>query len=299
MPQETLLLSRREDDAWNDAGEAAGAFAAGPATEPATGLDTGLATGRAVRHACRAGTLAGHTAGLARGHVQANLAILPAALAGDFLRFCQRNPKPCPLLGVSEAGSPRLPELGEDLDLRTDLPRYRVWRHGELVEEPADITAWWRDDLVAFAIGCSFTFETALMEDGMALRHVEQGRNVAMYRTSLPTLPAGPFHGPVVVSMRPLRPAQAIRAVQITSRFPAVHGAPLHLGLPGEIGIADLARPDYGEAVDIRPDELPVFWACGVTPQAVIAAAKPDFAITHAPGCMLVTDRRNCEYAIL
>ena len=252
-----------------------------------------------VRLAARDGRLRGHTSGLAPGYVQGNLAILPASLAGDFLRFCQRNPKPCPVLGISEPGSPRIPGLGADLDLRTDLPRYRVWHRGELVEEPTDILRHWRDDLVAFVIGCSFTFEHALIEDGVPLRHVEQGRNVAMYRTNIACQPAGAFAGPMVVSMRPLRPADAIRAVQVTSRFPGVHGAPVHLGHPGMIGIADLARPDYGDAAEVREDELPVFWACGVTPQAVIAAARPDFAITHAPGCMLVTDGRNSRLAVI
>lgn len=256
-------------------------------------------TGLAVRLAARAGRLTGHTSSLAPGFVQGNLAILPAALAGDFLRFCQRNPKPCPVLGIGEPGSPFVPELGAELDLRTDLPRYRVWRKGELVDEPTDLAAHWRDDLVAFVLGCSFTFEHALIEAGIPLRHVECGRNVAMWRTSIACAPAGPFAGPMVVSMRPFRAADAIRAIQITSRFPGVHGAPVHLGDPALIGIADLARPDYGDAVEIRPDEIPLFWACGVTPQAVIAAAKPDFAITHAPGCMLVTDLPNSALAVL
>jgi uncharacterized protein YcsI (UPF0317 family) len=252
-----------------------------------------------VRHAARAGRLAGHTSSLAPGFVQGNLAILPAALAGDFLRFCQRNPKPCPVLGMSEPGSPHIPELGRDLDLRTDLPRYRVWRQGELVEEPTSIDHVWRDDLVAFVLGCSFTFEHALMEDGIPLRHVEQGRNVAMWRTSIACAPAGPFAGPMVVSMRPFAPADAIRAIQITTRFPGVHGAPVHIGHPRLIGIEDLSRPDYGDAIEIGDDEIPVFWACGVTPQAMIAAARPDFAITHAPGAMLVTDLRNSSLAVL
>jgi uncharacterized protein YcsI (UPF0317 family) len=258
-----------------------------------------LRTGLDVRLACRDGGMTGHTSGAAPGFVQANLAVLPGDLAADFLRFCQRNPKPCPVLAVSEPGSPRLPELGLDLDLRTDLPLYRVWRDGELVEEPADVSRHWRDDLVAFAIGCSFTFEEALLADGIPLRHVGCGANVAMYRTSIETVPAGPFHGPMVVSMRPMKAAHAIRAVQITSRYPAVHGAPVHLGDPRLIGISDVAKPDYGDPVPVTEDEIPVFWACGVTPQAVIARAKPSFAITHAPGCMLVTDRRNHEYAIL
>jgi uncharacterized protein YcsI (UPF0317 family) len=192
-----------------------------------------------------------------------------------------------------------VPALGADLDLRTDLPRYRIWRNGEMVEETADILGHWREDLVAFVIGCSFSFEEALVEDGIALRHLSCGANVAMYRTSIPTRPAGPFSGPLVVSMRPMKAADAIRAVQITSRFPAVHGAPVHLGRPDLIGIRDLARPDYGDAVAVEEDEIPVFWACGVTPQAVIAAARPPFAITHAPGCMLVTDLRNSRMAAL
>jgi uncharacterized protein YcsI (UPF0317 family) len=261
--------------------------------------DLAVATGEAARHAARAGHLTGNTAGVALGYVQGNLVILPAAEAADFLRFAQRNPKPCPVIGMSEPGSRVIPTLGADLDIATDLPRYRVWRRGEVVEEVPDIAALWRDDLVSFVIGCSFTFEESLMAAGIPLRHVSCGANVAMYRTSIPTEPAGPFHGPTVVSMRPLKPADAIRAIQITSRFPAVHGAPVHIGLPKLIGIKDISRPDYGDPVEIEADELPVFWACGVTPQAAIAAAKPDFAITHAPGCMLVTDRRNVEYAVI
>jgi uncharacterized protein YcsI (UPF0317 family) len=219
--------------------------------------------------------------------------ILPASLADDFMRFCMRNPKPCPLLAVSEAGDPSLPTLGEGIDIRTDLPRYRVWRKGEIVDQPTDIGNLWRDDLVTFVIGCSFSFEEALIENGLTLRHIEQKRNVAMYRTNIPTRAAGPFQGPMVVSMRPLKAQAAIRAIPITSRFPNVHGAPVHLGDPALIGIADLSRPDYGDAVEVLPDELPVFWACGVTPQAAIAQVRPDFCVTHAPGAMLVTDLLN------
>jgi uncharacterized protein YcsI (UPF0317 family) len=247
----------------------------------------------------RRGEHTGHTGGLAPGYVQGNLAILPEAYAADFLRFCQRNPQACPLLAVSEPGDPSLPSLGRDIDIRCDVPRYRVWRDGELTEEPTDIQELWRGDLVSFLIGCSFSFEQALAEGGITLRHVEQGRNVAMYRTSIPTQPAGPFHGPLVVSMRPLRPTDAIRAIQITSRFPAVHGAPVHIGKPELIGIGDLSRPDYGDAVEIRDDELPVFWACGVTPQAVAMAAKLPFCITHAPGCLLISDLKNAHLASL
>jgi uncharacterized protein YcsI (UPF0317 family) len=256
-------------------------------------------TGLAARLDIRRGGYVGPTSGLAPGFVQANLAILPAALAGDFLHFCQRNPKPCPLIGVSAPGDFRIPGLAEDLDVRTDVPRYRVWRDGALADEPTDLMDFWRDDLVTFAIGCSFSFEQALLDDGIELRHMTCDCTVPMYRTSIETVAAGPFRGPLVVSMRPMRPADAIRAIQITTRFPAVHGAPVHIGKPELIGIADLAKPDYGDAVPIRDDEMPVFWACGVTPQSVIAAARPEFCITHYPGAMLVTDRRNNEFAIM
>lgn len=254
-------------------------------------------TGHDVRLASRAGALGSQTSGLAKGFVQGNLAILPHDLAADFLRFCTLNPKPCPVIGLSEPGDPRVPALGADLDLRTDLPRYRVWRDGVVVEEPTDIRAHWRQDLVAFVLGCSFSFEEALLADGLEIRNMTAGLNVSMYRTSIACAPAGPFAGPLVVTMRPFKAADAIRAIQITSRFPGVHGAPVHLGRPDLIGIADLSRPDYGDAVPIGEDEIPVFWACGVTPQAVIAAAKPPFAITHAPGAMLVTDLKNSRLA--
>ena len=233
------------------------------------------------------------TSGLAVGFVQANLVILPANLAGDFLRYCQRNPKPCPVLAVSEPGEVQLPSLAADLDIRFDLPCYRVWQKGVLVEEPLDIASYWRDDLVSFAIGCSFSFEQALVDAGISLHHWREGRNVAMYRTNIQTVPAGVFGGPMVVSLRSLSATDAIRAIQICSRFPSVHGAPIHIGDPALIGIGDLMKPDYGDTPTCLPGELPVFWACGVTPQAVIAEAKPDFCITHAPGCMLVTDLLN------
>lgn len=265
-----------------------------------TGLQAAAPTGEAARRLFRQGGYTGFTHGFAPGYVQANLAVLPKELAADFLRFCQLNPKPCPLIGMSPtAGDPSMPELGADLDIRTDIPMYRVWRKGELVAEVADIRDFWRDDLVAFALGCSFSFEEALVEDGLELRHQTCGVNVPMFRTSIACQPSGPFRGPMVVSMRPFKPADAIRAVQITSRFPAVHGAPVHIGLPEMIGIRDINRPDYGDAVEVRGDELPVFWACGVTPQAVIATIAPELAITHAPGAMLVTDVRNSRLAAL
>jgi uncharacterized protein YcsI (UPF0317 family) len=262
-------------------------------------IDVGIRSGRAERLRVRSGAFSGPTTGLAFGNVQANLVVIPSALAHDFMRFAQANPKPCPLLAVSEPGDPRLPSLGEDLDIRTDLPRYRVWRRGEIVDEPTDVRSVWRDDLVSFAIGCSFSFEEALIQDGIEVRHIARGSNVPMYRTNIPCKPAGPFRGPLVVSMRPFKPADAIRAIQITSRFPSVHGAPVHIGVPRAIGIGNLGKPDYGDPVPVDNDELPVFWACGVTPQAAISEAKPDFCITHAPGSMLITDLRNTKLACL
>ncbi len=251
-----------------------------------------------ARLAIRSGDFAGHTSGLAAGHVQGNVVILPELLAKDFLHYCQRNPKPCPLLAVSEPGQALLPSLGADIDIRTDVPRYRVWKGGVLTDQPTDISNLWRNDLVTFVIGCSFSFEEALLEAGIPLRHIAQNRNVAMYRSNMATAPAGAFNGPMVVSMRPLKAADAIRAIQITSRFPNVHGAPVHIGNPALIGIADLNVPDYGDAVEVLPDEIPVFWACGVTPQAAITQARPEFCITHAPGAMLITDLFNHQLAI-
>ena len=251
-----------------------------------------------ARTAIRSGEWTGHTSGLAEGHVQGNVVILPEVLASDFLRYCQRNPKPCPLLAVSEPGEALLPGLGADIDVRTDVPRYRVWRDGVLVDQPTDIRNLWRSDLVTFVIGCSFSFEEALLEAGLPLRHITLKRNVAMYRSNMATSPAGVFNGPMVVSMRPFKALDAIRAIQITSRFPNVHGAPVHMGDPALIGIADLAAPDYGDAVDVLRDEIPLFWACGVTPQAALIQARPEFCITHSPGAMLITDLLNHQLAI-
>jgi uncharacterized protein YcsI (UPF0317 family) len=253
----------------------------------------------ALRRVIRTGAYTGHTSGLAPGRVQGNVAILPAEAANEFLRFCHANPKPCPVLAVSDPGDPHLPTLAADLDIRTDVPRYRVYRHGELIEEPTDLLKVWRDDLVTFVLGCSFSFEEPLIAAGLEIRNITCGCNVPMYRTNVPTRAAGRFHGPLVVSMRPFKPADAIRAIQITSRFPDVHGAPVHIGLPEAIGIADLGKPDWGDAVEVRPGELPVFWACGVTPQAVVMAARPELCITHAPGSMLVTDLENARLGVL
>ena len=252
-----------------------------------------------LRALIRSGEWTGVTADLAFGYAQANLVALPRELAFDFLLFCQRNPKPCPLLEVLEPGCFEPKRTAPMADLRTDLPRYRIFRHGELVEEREDILSPWRDDLVSFLLGCSFTFEAALTEAGIPLRHLEQGTGVPMYATSLETDPAGPFAGPMVVSMRPIKSSQVPRAVQVTSRFPSVHGAPVHIGDPATLGIEDIARPDYGERTEILEGEVPVFWACGVTPQAVAAQCKPAFIITHCPGHMFITDKRDEELAVL
>lgn len=253
------------------------------------------ATGAAVRAACRAGTLTGPTPGLAAGFVQANLVLLPRDWAFDFLLFCQRNPKPCPLLDVTEPGDPEPRGIAPGADLRTDLPAYRVWRNGELVEEATDVRRHWRDDLVGFVIGCSFTFETALLAAGLPVRHIEEDVNVPMYRTNIPCRPAGRFSGPMVVSMRPLTPAQAVRATQVCGRFPRAHGTPVGFGDPAALGISEVGKPDYGDAVTIRAGEVPVFWACGVTPQAALLQSRPPFAITHKPGHMFLTDLRDTE----
>ena len=247
-------------------------------------------TGAELRRLCRQNEWTTHTAAVAPGFVQANLVVVPRELAYDFLLFCQRNPKPCPLLDVTEPGDPEPRYVAPGADLRTDLPRYRVYRDGVLVEEPIDLKRWWRNDLVGFLLGCSFTFENALAQAGIPLRHIELGRNVPMYRTNRACRPAGIFHGPMTVSMRPMTPAQAEQAARVCSRFPRAHGEPVHVGDPALLGIGDLARPDFGDPVAIHPGEVPVFWACGVTPQAVAVAARPSFLITHQPGHMFVTD---------
>ncbi|REJ73689.1 MAG: putative hydro-lyase [Planctomycetota bacterium] len=255
-------------------------------------------SGSEVRSACRNGELTGHTSGLAPGYAQANLVVLPREYAFDFLLFCQRNPKPCPLLDVTEPGETSPLRAAPAADLRTDLPRYRVWRNGKLADEPGDVSSLWRDDLVSFVIGCSFTFEAAMLRAGLPVRHVEQGCNVPMYKTNIACDPAGCFSGPLVVSMRPMTHSQAVQAVQVTSRYPQVHGAPVHFGEPSLIGVGDLSRPDFGDAVEVRDGEIPVYWACGVTPQCALMNAGVPFAITHSPGCMFVTDLLDESLAI-
>ena len=253
------------------------------------------ASGHAVRRAARDGSLISPTPGLALGHLQANLVIVPKELAFDFLLFCQRNPKPCPLLDVTEPGDPEPKFVAPGADLRTDLPCYRIWRNGELFDEPTDVMKYWRDDLVSFLVGCSFTFENALLQAAIPIRHIEMNRNVPMYRTNIACQPAGRFHGPMVVSMRPLKPADAIDATRICAGFPKAHGTPIHFGDPSAIGIPDIDKPDFGDAVEIRAGEVPVFWACGVTPQAAVMAAKLPFVITHKPGCMFVCDAKETD----
>ncbi|UWQ94233.1 putative hydro-lyase [Rhodobacteraceae bacterium M385] len=243
-----------------------------------------------IRTAIRNGSFAGHTAGMAPGKLQCNLAILPAEHALDFLRFCQRNPKPCPVVGVSETGDPMLPTLGRDIDIRTDVPRYRVFRDGALSEEVNNIKNLWRDDMVTVALGCSFTFENAFLRAGIPVRHIEDGVNVPMFRTNIPLVPAGPFTGNMVVTMRPIPEELVEKAFEISARFPQAHGAPIAKGDPAALGIEDLSAPDYGDAVQVRPGEVPVYWACGVTPQNVLLTAKLPLCITHAPGHMLIAD---------
>ncbi|MBL4765971.1 MAG: putative hydro-lyase [Colwellia sp.] len=254
----------------------------------------------ALRQLIRTEDFTQNTSGFAQGYVQGNIVILPKDWAGDFLQFCQFNPKPCPLIGMSaNAGDFLLPELGQDIDIRSDVPGYRLFENGRLIQELTDIKSLWRDDLVTFVLGCSFSFEEALIADGLEIRNISESKNVPMYRTNIACKSAGRFTGETVVSMRPMLAKDAIRAIQICSRFPAVHGAPIHFGDPTLIGIADINNPDYGDVVTINADEVPVFWACGVTPQLVLEQTKPPFCITHSPGKMLVTDIKNSTLAVL
>ena len=262
-------------------------------------IQTVESTAEAVRRRIRANEWRGVTSGVAPGYVQANLAILPRDLAFDFLLFCQRNPKPCPVLEVIEPGQTEPLITAPGADIRTDAAGYRIYENGEFTAEVDTLEGYWRGDLVSFLLGCSFSFETAMVDAGIPLRHQEQGKNVAMYITNVDTTPAGVFSGPMVVSMRPIKREQVVRAVQVTSRFPATHGAPVHIGSPEDIGIRDISAPDFGDPIEIMPGEEPVFWACGVTPQAVALNCKPPLMITHAPGRMFVTDQRDADYSVL
>jgi uncharacterized protein YcsI (UPF0317 family) len=263
--------------------------------KPKAGKSTSHATLQAadltdVRDTIRKDAYTGHTAGLAGGYLQANLAIMQSEYALDFFRFCQRNPTPCPLVGVTDAGSRFMTTLGLDLAIDTDAPAYCVYRDGVLIETPTNISNLWQSDMVAFALGCSFTFENALMTAGISMRHIEQNVTVPMYRTTIELVPAGPFSGGMVVSMRPIRETDLDQITKITAQFPHAHGAPVHIGDPATIGITDVSIPDWGNGVDIREGEVPVFWACGVTPQNAAIAAKLPLFISHRPGAMLITD---------
>ena len=253
---------------------------------------------RDIRLAIRRGEWRKPTSGLAWGYAQANLVVIRKEFAYDFLLFAQRNPKPCPLLEVLDIGNPHTKIVADDADIRTDIPLYRVYKSGKLVDEPDNILDYWRDDLVAFLLGCSFSFEYALMDAGVPLRHVEADRNVPMYITNIETVPAGILRGPLVVSMRPIPHELVVRAVNITARFPSVHGAPVHVGYPEVIGIKDINSPDFGDPPLMKDGDVPVFWACGVTPQAVAMASGVDFMITHSPGHMFITDVKNTEFSV-
>lgn len=252
-------------------------------------------TPQEFRQLIREGRHTGPTAGFCPGYAQANLVVLPRDLAYDFLLFAQRNPKSCPILEVSDTGSRFLTDIAPGADIARDLPKYRVYEHGVLTGEYTDVSHLWREDLVSFLIGCSFSFEGELLEAGIPIRHIEENRNVPMYLTNIPCKGAGVFTGNMVVSMRPLPPDQVVKAALVTGAMPKVHGAPIHAGDPAVIGIRDVDKPDFGDAVTIHSGEVPVFWPCGVTPQAVLMASKPPFAITHAPGHMLVTDVKNID----
>jgi len=243
-----------------------------------------------VRAHIRCGAYSDHTSGLAQGFLQANLVILDEEFALDFMRFCQRNPKPCPLVGVTDTGSPFMKTLGADIDIRSDVPSYNIYRNGVLTNSISDINDLWTDRMVGFALGCSFTFEHALISAGIAVWHMEHNRTVPMFRTTIETTPAGPFSGPMVVSMRAIDRDKIDLVRDISAKFPLAHGKPVHCGNPADIGIADIAVPDWGDPSPVSAGQVPVFWACGVTPQAAIMRAKPPLCITHKPGQMLITD---------
>lgn len=248
-----------------------------------------------IRQLIRRKQITGPTAGMCGGYAQANLCVLPKEYAYDFLLFAMRNPKSCPILEVSDVGSRSLKKIAKDTDIATDIPKYRVWENGELKGEYTDVSEFWRDDLVSFLIGCSFSFESELLEAGIEVRHITEGCNVPMYLTNVECEPAGMFHGKMVVSMRPIPYDQIVKAVTVTEQLPSVHGTPIHIGDPSVIGIKDIQKPDFGDMVTINPGEVPVFWCCGVTPQSIVMNSKPSFCITHAPGHMFITDVKNVE----
>lgn len=257
-------------------------------------------TGAQVRRLIRSGTFLQPTSGVAPHHVQANVAILPKEVAFEFLLFCQRNPKPCPVVEVIEAGEVEAALTAPGSDIRTDVPLYRVYKNGKMVDEPQTLESHWRGDLVTFLLGCSFSFEHALMANGIDLPYYGTQVNVPMFITDIQTEKSGEFGGPMVVSHRWIPQDKVVRAVQATSRFPSTHGAPIHIGDPSKIGISDITKPDFGEVWEQgSEDDVPVFWACGVTPQSVAIASKPELMITHSPGHMFVTDLMDEDLAVL
>ena len=262
-------------------------------------IDFNLIEPKEMRKIIRNGDFIKPTSGLCRGYAQGNLVILPKENAFDFLLFSQRNPKPCPILDVNEVGMKEVKRIAKGSNIATDIPLYRIYKEGALVDEVEDIKKYWQDDFVSFVLGCSFTFESAMIDEGIAIRHIDTGKNVSMYITNIKCEPAGIFSGPMVVSMRPIPFDQVMKTIEITSRYPKVHGAPIHIGNPEQIGIKNILKPDFGDAVEIKENEVPVFWACGVTPQAVAMKVKPKIMITHAPGHMLITDIKNNELASL
>lgn len=258
-------------------------------------MDYTTMTPREVRKLIREEKITGQTSGMCAGYAQANLVVLPKDLAYDFLLFTQRNPKSCPVLEVSDVGSRELHYIASDVDIARDIPKYRIYRKGELAGEYTSVEEFWQDDFVSFLIGCSFSFESGLLEVGVPVRQIEEGRNVPMFRTNIPCTPAGIFKGNMVVSMRPMPYDQVVKAVLVTGEMPRVHGAPIHIGDPSVIGISDIHKPDFGDDVTIRGGEVPVFWPCGVTPQNVVMNVKPEIVITHSPGHMLITDVKNAQ----
>lgn len=254
---------------------------------------------RDVRKLIRKGAWDKPTGGVAMGYAQANLAILPEKYAFDFILFCQRNPKPCPLLEVLEPGRFKTEFMAAGADIRTDIPQYYIYRKGKLEATVKEIMSLWRKDFVTFLLGCSFSFEEALQRAKIPLRHVEEGKNIPMFISNIQCKPAGIFHGPMVVNMRPVPSDKVVRAVQITSRYASVHGAPIHMGDPSKIGIKNLKKPDFGEPVTLKEGEIPVFWPCGVTPQVAVMETKPEICITHAPGHMFIGDLLNEELAVI
>ena len=253
------------------------------------------ASPKSIRAKIRNRLFTENTSGFCPGFVQGNLVILPKEYAEDFHQFCLKNPVPCPLLSVSKPGEFLMDALGDNIDIRTDVPEYCIFENGELTETVPDLSNVWRDDLVTFVLGCSFSFEDALVENGISVRNIEQQKNVSMFQTNIQAKPSKYFYGNYVVSMRPILPKELERAIKITSGFPKAHGAPLHHGSPEEIGINNIDKPDFGDYVEVKQNEIPVFWGCGVTPQLALRNAKLPFAITHVPGKMLITDKKYYE----